>query len=143
MAKDSSSEWYALRLSSDGTPLISLVENGQKARPKRRNIQYIYLENSQIENYPDAGTREKLIQAGRRNPRPMEDINTLLEVEEDLDVQSLLKKVEGRQEEFVQKLILKEILKSQYHEFQRVLGRSSVFRLPVVREGICLVCRDL
>lgn len=48
MAKGGSPEWYVLRLFSDGTPLVPLVEEGQKARPKLRDFQYIYLGNSQV-----------------------------------------------------------------------------------------------
>lgn len=41
-------------------------------------------ELNEIENYLDAKVKEKLIQAGRGNPRLMEDINALLEVEKNL-----------------------------------------------------------
>lgn len=59
------------------------------------------------------------------------------------DVQSLLKRAEDKKEEFIQKLILREILERQSQDFQGVVGRSSVFRLPVAMEGIRLVCRDI
>jgi len=42
-------DWSLLRLFSDGTPLdIPVVEEGQQVKPKKRDIQYAYLENSHV-----------------------------------------------------------------------------------------------
>ena len=42
-------DWSLLRLFSDGTPLdIPLLEKGQKRKLKARDIQYAYLQNSQV-----------------------------------------------------------------------------------------------
>ena len=100
-------------------------------------------ELNEIANYPDTKVREKLVEAGRGNPRLMEDLNTLLEVEKYADIVSLLDEVQGKQEEFVQELVLREILKTQLEGFQRVMQHSAVFGLPVQKEGIHLVCKDL
>jgi hypothetical protein len=49
--------------------------------------------------------RQKLIDAGRGNPRLMEALNTLVGVKKEV-AETLLTKVKGKQEEFVQKLVL-------------------------------------
>jgi tetratricopeptide (TPR) repeat protein len=100
-------------------------------------------ELEKIKDYPDTDVRQKLIEAGRGNPRLMDALNSLLEVEETLDVDLLLEKVQGKQEEFVQELLLREILKRQSVEVQTSLQYSSVYRLPVMREGIELVCNRI
>jgi len=42
-------QWSLLRLFADGTPLdVALVERGQERRPKPRELQYTYLEGSQV-----------------------------------------------------------------------------------------------
>jgi tetratricopeptide (TPR) repeat protein len=72
----------------------------------------------------------------------MEALNAVLKVE-NVDVAALLQKVEGEQEEFVQDLVLREILKSQSKGFQKVMQYSSVFGLPVLKEGVHLVCHNV
>jgi tetratricopeptide (TPR) repeat protein len=67
MAQGGSLEWYVLRLFSDGTPLIPLVEEGQKARPRSRDIQYIYLGNGQVKVLTEGFVgRRRQIQRGIR-----------------------------------------------------------------------------
>jgi len=95
-----------------------------------------------IDEYPRLDTRQKLIEAGRGNPRLMEALNSLVMAEKVVD-EDLLKMVKGKQEEFVQELILKEILKSQSQGFQKVMQYLSVYRLPVSREGIEIVCKGI
>ncbi|MBU7026539.1 MAG: tetratricopeptide repeat protein, partial [Theionarchaea archaeon] len=100
-------------------------------------------ELKEIAAYENTVTRQKLIEAGRGNPRLMEALNSLLEVEKDVDVKVLLEMVKGKQEEFVQELILKEILKSQSQDFQKVMQYLSVYGLPVSRKGIEIVCKEI
>ncbi|GAG13889.1 unnamed protein product, partial [marine sediment metagenome] len=40
-------------------------------------------------------------------------------------------------------LVLREILESQSEEFQTLMRRSAVYRLPVLKEGIRLICEEL
>ncbi len=96
-----------------------------------------------MNGYPDLEIRQKVIEAGRGNPRLMEALNTLLKIQKGIDVEALLARVQDVQEEFVQNLVLREILKSQPEDFQKVLQYSAVFQLPVLREGIQVVCKDL
>jgi len=96
-----------------------------------------------INGYPDLKVRQKLIEAGCGNPKLMEALNSLLEVEKDVDIEDLLEKVKGKQEEFVQELILKKILKSQSQDFQKVMQYVSVYGLPVSKKGIEIVCEGI
>jgi tetratricopeptide (TPR) repeat protein len=93
--------------------------------------------------YADIEIRQQLIDAGHGNPRLMEIINSLLKMEKGIDTPLLLKKIKGKQEEFIQNLLLKEIFSAQPEKFQRVLYHSSVFRLPALQEGIKSVCGDI
>ncbi len=92
-----------------------------------------------IASYPDSKIRQQLIEAGHGNPRLMEYLDTLVREVKGLDIPSLLSRVKGRQDEFVQELLLKEILKNQTKDFQTFLCRCSVYRLPVLKEGIGLL----
>jgi tetratricopeptide (TPR) repeat protein len=135
---------YTFDLVLDGKDLVSeRLESigltsfqGADERKKVADLEY-------IREYSDEDIRKKLIEAGRGNPRLMEALNALLQVEQDVDISALLQKVEGKQEEFVQDLVLREILHSQSEEFQKVIKYSAVFGLPVLREGLNLVCNDV
>ncbi|MGB7001691.1 MAG: tetratricopeptide repeat protein [Halobacteriota archaeon] len=94
-----------------------------------------------IATYPDPKIKHQLIEAGRGNPRLMESLNAL--VGEVKDVTSLLSKAKGKQEEFVQELVLRQLLESQPEAFQTLLRRSAVYRLPVLKDGIGFVSEGL
>ena len=96
-----------------------------------------------IASYPNPDTRQQLIEAGCGNPQLMEALDTLVAEAKNLDLTSLLSAVKNKHEEFIQKLILREILKSQSDEFHVFMRRSAVYRLPVLKEGIRLVCAEL
>ncbi|MBU7012682.1 MAG: tetratricopeptide repeat protein, partial [Theionarchaea archaeon] len=96
-----------------------------------------------IDEYPKKKVRMKLIEAGRGNPRLMEALNSLVETEQTLDAESLLNEVRGKQDEFVQKLLLRKILKRQSEDFQRIIQYSAVYRLPVTKDGIENVCKKV
>ena len=100
-------------------------------------------ELDQIANYPEPEIRQYLIMAGRGNPRLMEAINTLLKEVKDIDIRHLLSFVRDKQEEFIQGLLLRKILETQSVDFQNILRKSAVYRLPVLKEGIKLVCEDI
>jgi len=135
---------YTFPLTVDGRDLItealeSIGLTSFRGSDERKKIS----ELEHIRKYPKEDIRKELIAAGRGNPRLMEALNDLVKVEKNLNITALLKKVKGKQDEFVQELILKEILKSQPDNFQKIIQYSAVFRLPVLREGIQLVCKDL
>ena len=92
-----------------------------------------------IVGYSDPDIRKQLIEAGRGNPRLMEYLDTLVKEVKTLDIHSLLSRVKGRQDEFVQELLLNEIFKAQTDDFKTFLRCCSVYRLPVLKEGIRLL----
>ncbi|MGC1122969.1 MAG: tetratricopeptide repeat protein, partial [Candidatus Methanofastidiosia archaeon] len=94
-----------------------------------------------IWKYPDVKTQQELIKAGRGNPRLMEDLDTLVRL--DIDVAELLQTVQGKQEEFIQQLVLRKIFHSQSKEFQKVIKGVSVYRIPVMKEGLALACTGI
>ncbi|MBU7013329.1 MAG: tetratricopeptide repeat protein [Theionarchaea archaeon] len=96
-----------------------------------------------IASYPDLKTREMLIETGRGNPRLMEALDMLLEVEKNLDVEPLLLAVKDKEDEFVQGLLLEEIMNKQSEGFQQTVKYSSVYGVPVTKEGIGIVCRSI
>ena len=98
-------------------------------------------ELNNIASYPDPRIKHQLIETGRGNPRLMESLNAL--VGEVKDVTSLLSKAKGKQEEFVQELVLRQLLESQPEEFQTFLRRSAVYRLPVLKDGIGFVSEGI
>ncbi|MGD2248926.1 MAG: tetratricopeptide repeat protein [Candidatus Methanofastidiosia archaeon] len=135
---------YTFDLVIDGKDLVSerlecIGLTSFRGADERKKV----AELESIDEYPDKDTRQKLVEAGRGNPRLMEALNALLQVEKDIDVTVLLQRVEGKQEEFVQDLVLREILHSQSEEFQKVIKYSAVFGLPVSKKGLNLVCRDV
>jgi tetratricopeptide (TPR) repeat protein len=100
-------------------------------------------ELSHIAHYPDPEIRQQLIKAGLGNPRLMEYLDTLVEEVKDLDITLLLSSIKDKQDEFVQDLILRQILEAQPEVFQVFLRRCSVYRLPVLKDGIGSLVSDL
>ena len=97
-----------------------------------------------IVNYPNPEIRRQLIKAGHGNPRLMEALNILIGVKgKDLDLTQLLTLIKNAKEEFIQGLVLDQILKAQPEEFQKFLSRSAVFQLSIFKEGIEAVCGDI
>jgi tetratricopeptide (TPR) repeat protein len=94
-----------------------------------------------IDKYKDPEIKQQLIETGRGNPRLMEALNSL--VGEVRDVTSILSAAKGKQEEFVQELVLRQLLESQPEAFQTFLRRSAVYRLPVLKDGIGSVSEGL
>ena len=97
-----------------------------------------------IASYPDPEIRKQLITAGDGNPRLMEALDTLIEVKgKDIDFNSLKTLIKEKKEEFVQELVLNQIIQAQPKDFQIFLSRSAVFRLPILKKGIESVCGDM
>jgi tetratricopeptide (TPR) repeat protein len=94
-----------------------------------------------IDKYKDPEIKQQMIETGRGNPRLMEALNAL--VGEVKDVTAILSAAKGKQDEFVQELVLRQLLESQLGEFQTFLRRSAVYRLPVLKDGIGSVSEDL
>ena len=131
---------YTFPLTSGGKDMVReklepIVLTSFKDADKRKKVSELF----NIAHYPDPEIRQQLIKAGLGNPRLMEYLDTLVGEVMGLDISSLLSRVKGRQDEFVQELLLKEILKAQTEDFRIFLTRCSVYRLPVLIEGIELL----
>jgi len=134
---------YEFSLTIDGSDLV------------RKNLKFIGLtsflgadkrkkviELANIRKCPDE-VRQKLIELGKGNPSLLDQLNELVGEVKHLDLESLLSEAKGKQEEFIRKLVLRRMIESQSEEFRTFLRRSAVYRLPVLRAGIELVCGDL
>jgi tetratricopeptide (TPR) repeat protein len=134
---------YEFSLTIDGSDLV------------RKNLKFIGLtsflgadkrkkviELANIRKCPDE-VRQKLIELGKGNPSLLDQLNELVGEVKHLDLESLLSEAKGKQEEFIRKLVLRRMIESQSEEFQTFLRRTAVYRLPVLRAGIELVCGDL
>jgi tetratricopeptide (TPR) repeat protein len=133
---------HTFSLSFDGKDLISerlepIGLTSFRDADERKKI----AELEYIDKYKDPKIKHQLIKTGRGNPRLMEALNSL--VGEVRDVTSLLSAAKGKQEEFVQELVLRQLLESQPEAFQTFLRRSAVYRLPVLKDGIGFVCENL
>ncbi len=134
---------YEFSLTIDGSDLV------------RKNLKFIGLtsflgadkrkkviELANIRKCPDE-VRQKLIELGKGNPSLLDQLNELVGEVKHIDLESLLSEAKGKQEEFIRKLVLRRMIESQSEEFQTFLRRSAVYRLPVLKAGIELVCGDL
>lgn len=134
---------YEFSLTIDGSDLV------------RKNLKFIGLtsflgadkrkkviELANIQKCPDE-VRQKLIELGKGNPSLLDQLNELVGEVKGLDLESLLSEAKGKQEDFIRKLVLRRMIESQSEEFQTFLRRSAVYRLPVLKAGIELVCGDL
>jgi tetratricopeptide (TPR) repeat protein/CHAT domain-containing protein len=133
---------YTFSLTFDGKDLVSkrlepIGLTSFRDADERKKVS----ELNNIASYPDPRIKHQLIETGRGNPRLMEALNAL--VGEIKDVTSILSKAKGKQDEFVQELVLRQLLESQPEAFQTFLRRSAVYRLPVLKDGIGLVCENL
>ena len=132
---------YTFALKHDGADLVdrgleSIGLTSFRGADERKKL----AELKEIATCPDARVRQLLIDAGHGNPRLMEGLNILLEETGGDDIVGLLSAVKDREEEFVEDLILRRILESQPGGFREFMRRCAVYRLPVLKEGIELVC---
>jgi tetratricopeptide (TPR) repeat protein len=89
-----------------------------------------------IHGYPVEEVRRELVEAGFGNPRLMEWLDRLVEEMGQAEVEVLLEKVKGKKEEFIKEHVLRELLRKGGEEFARLLGMLSVYRVPVLKEGV-------
>jgi tetratricopeptide (TPR) repeat protein len=96
-----------------------------------------------IASYPVPEIRQQLVEAGRGNPRLMEALNALVGEVKDAEIDKLLSKAKSKRDEFVQELVLRQLLETQPDAFGTFLRRSAVYRLSVLEDGIRLICEGL
>ncbi len=135
---------HSFSLTFDGKDLVeeklkSIGLTSFKDADERKKVS----ELSSIANYSDPEVRQQLIKAGHGNPRLMEALNILVGEVKNLDVALLLSKVRNKQEEFVQGLVLRQLMEAQPKDFQTFLSYCAVYRLPVLKEGIGLLFSGL
>jgi tetratricopeptide (TPR) repeat protein len=135
---------YSFPLKINGTNLVdqrleSIGLTSFRDADERKKLE----ELKHISAYPYPEIRQQIIDAGRGNPRLLEALDTLVGEAEGLDYVSLLAEIKNKQEEFVQELVLRQIFETQPVEFQTLMRRSAVYRLPVLKEGIRSVCSDV
>lgn len=88
-----------------------------------------------ILHYPNGEVALKLLAAGHGNPRLMEWLNALVGEMPSAEVPQLLKAVQGKKQEFVQKHVIGELLAFAGKEAAQFLRWFSVFRQPVHEDG--------
>lgn len=93
-----------------------------------------HLEN--INKYPDQSHIPGLLLAGHGNPRLMEWIDKLVGQMTTSEVPKLLEAVKEKQEEFIRKHVIRELLNRGGEEFEQFLSWFSVYRQPVLLDGV-------
>jgi tetratricopeptide (TPR) repeat protein len=107
-------------------PLIAFQDAEQ--RKKARELPHLW-------NYPEAAMAEQLLAAGHGNPRLMEWLNQLVGEMPQAEVAGLLAAVANKQEEFIRKHVIRELLQRSGAAVENFLRRFSVYRLPVEAHG--------
>jgi tetratricopeptide (TPR) repeat protein len=87
--------------------------------------------------------RQRLIAAGCGNPRLLEWLDKLVEESRKEEVALLLEKVKGKKEEFIQDHVLRELLRKGGAEFGKLMVWLSIYRRPVLKEGVKAVAGKL
>jgi len=99
---------------------------------QRKKVQ----ELKHILNYPKPAIAFQLLTAGRGNPRLMEWLDILVGQMSEAEVPQLLEAIKDEQEEFIQKHVIRELLQQGGKELDLFLRWLSVYRLPVLIEGV-------
>jgi hypothetical protein len=93
-------------------------------------------ELNHILNYPVPAIAFQLLTSGRGNPRLMEWLDILVGQMSEAEVPQLLKAVKNKQEEFIRSHVIRELLRRGGEELERFLSWFSIYRLPVLIEGV-------
>jgi tetratricopeptide (TPR) repeat protein len=93
-------------------------------------------ELNHILNYPEPAIAFQLLTSGRGNPRLMEWLDILVGQMSEAEVPQLLKAVKNKQEEFIRSHVIRELLRRGGEELERLLRWLSIYRLPVLIEGV-------
>jgi tetratricopeptide (TPR) repeat protein len=92
-----------------------------------------------ILNYPEPSLVPWLLAAGQGNPRLMEWLNILVGQMPEPEVTQLLEAVKDKQEEFIRSHVIQELLQRGGEELTRLLCWFSIYRKPVLIEGVMQV----
>ena len=110
------------------------VFNKTEQQKKERELKNIIThENQEI--------ARQFLSAGHGNPRLMEWLDVLLGQVDSEEAEQLASAVAGKQEEFTQKHVIRELLKKGGVSLERFLCWFSIYRIPVEEEGVSLVAK--
>lgn len=109
--------------------------NKTEQRKKGRELKNIFtLENQEI--------ARQFLSAGLGNPRLMEWLDILLGQVDTQEAEQLASAMTSKQEEFIQKHVIRELLKKGGASLERFLRWFSIYRIPVEEEGVSLVAKE-
>ncbi len=112
---------------------VTLTSFGESEQLKKtRELEHIF-------SYEDPTVVPKLVDAGRGNPRLMEWLDVLVGQMAEAEVPQLLDAILDKQEEFIRHHVIRELLIRAGEKLARFLRRFSIFRRPVLLEGVQLV----
>ncbi|NIM18544.1 MAG: tetratricopeptide repeat protein [Candidatus Aminicenantes bacterium] len=107
--------------------LTGFPESEQKK--KARELENIFY-------YADQSLVPQLVAAGHGNPRLMEWLDVLVGEMEAAEVPQLLEAISGKQEEFIREHVIRELLRRGGDELALFLRWFSIYRRPVLKEGV-------
>ena len=100
--------------------------------------------SSELKNifaYEDREISRQLLAAGHGNPRLMEWIDLLVGQKDNNEIEQLAAAVADKQEEFICEHVIRELLKKGGPSLERFLRWFSIYRMPVLEEGVSLVAK--
>jgi tetratricopeptide (TPR) repeat protein/GTPase SAR1 family protein len=110
--------------------LTSFQESEQ--RKKARELKNIL-------NYPEESVVPQLLSAGYGNPRLMEWLDILVGRMASVESPQLMEAIKDKQEDFIRDHVLRELLQRASDELTRFLRWFSIYRRPVLGEGVELL----
>jgi len=122
------SDLAAERLQRVGLTRFRGPEQWKKARELAHIMGYLI-------NEKYAALAAELIELGKGNPRLMEWIDVLVGEMGEAEAPELVAAVKGKQEEFIQSHVLRELVLRAGEEVERFLKWFSIYRVPVFKEG--------
>jgi tetratricopeptide (TPR) repeat protein len=91
--------------------------------------------------FEDRAIARQLLTAGHGNPRLMEWIDLLLEQLEVKEAERLAAAIADKQEEFIHEHVIRELLNKGGASLEHFLCWFSIYRIPVLEEGVSLVAK--
>jgi len=89
-----------------------------------------------IFNYEDRSMLPDLLAAGHGNPRLMEWIDQLVGRMAGVEVRRLVEAIKDKQEDFIRAHVIRQLLQRGGQELELLLRRISIYRLPVMEQGV-------
>lgn len=89
-----------------------------------------------IHNHEDSEVKEKLLAAGCGNPRLMEWVDRLVGEMAETEVPKLLAAAAGKQEEFIRKHVIRQLLVRGGEKMAQFLRWFAIYRIPVFLTGV-------